>query len=175
MSSPRRRRAGLTGNRYVFPKVSVGATHVLMMAATLAKGETVLENAAREPEIVDLADCLIAMGAQDHRRRHARPSPSTASTRCRGAAHRGHSRPHRDRHLCHGGRHGRRRRHARGRRADLLRDGARRDPPQTGAEVTPTNSGIRVSRNGAGIAPVDVDDRAVPGLPDRPAGAVHGR
>src|SRR3954462_45615 len=54
----------LTGNRYVFPKVSVGATHVLMMAATLARGETVLENAAREPEVVDLADCLVAMGAR---------------------------------------------------------------------------------------------------------------
>src|SRR4029079_3993593 len=54
----------LTGNRYVFPKVSVGATHVLMMAASLARGETVLENAAREPEIADLADCLNAMGAK---------------------------------------------------------------------------------------------------------------
>jgi UDP-N-acetylglucosamine 1-carboxyvinyltransferase len=53
----------LKGNRYVFPKVSVGATHVLMMAASLARGETVLENAAREPEIVNLADCL-AMGAK---------------------------------------------------------------------------------------------------------------
>jgi UDP-N-acetylglucosamine 1-carboxyvinyltransferase len=55
---------GLVGARYAFPKVSVGATHTLMMAATLAKGETVLENAAREPEVVDLADCLIAMGAK---------------------------------------------------------------------------------------------------------------
>src|SRR5262245_1492411 len=54
----------LIGNRYVSPKVSVGATHVLMMAATLAKGETVLENAAREPEVVNLADCLNAMGAK---------------------------------------------------------------------------------------------------------------
>lgn len=54
---------GLVGNRYKFPKISVGATHVAMMAATLAKGETVLENAAREPEVVDLAKCLKAMGA----------------------------------------------------------------------------------------------------------------
>src|SRR6478752_5584021 len=54
----------LVGNRYVFPKVSVGATHVLMMAASLAKGETVLQNAAREPEIVNLAECLNAMGAR---------------------------------------------------------------------------------------------------------------
>ena len=69
----------LTGNRYVFPKVSVGATHVLMMAATLARGETVLENAAREPEVVDLANCLIAMGARISGDGTSR-SPSTAST-----------------------------------------------------------------------------------------------
>jgi UDP-N-acetylglucosamine 1-carboxyvinyltransferase len=55
---------GLVGGRYVFPKVSVGATHVMLMAATLAKGQTVIENAAREPEVADLAKCLIAMGAK---------------------------------------------------------------------------------------------------------------
>jgi UDP-N-acetylglucosamine 1-carboxyvinyltransferase len=54
---------GLQGARIVFPKVSVGATENLMMAASLARGETVLVNAAREPEIVDLAACLNAMGA----------------------------------------------------------------------------------------------------------------
>lgn len=48
----------------VFPLVSVGATENALMAATLAKGTTVLENAAREPEIVDLARCLRRMGAQ---------------------------------------------------------------------------------------------------------------
>ena len=53
---------GLKGARYTFPKVSVGATENLMMAAALAKGTTVLDNAAREPEIADLAECLIAMG-----------------------------------------------------------------------------------------------------------------
>jgi UDP-N-acetylglucosamine 1-carboxyvinyltransferase len=53
---------GLKGARYTFPKVSVGATENLMMAAALAKGTTVLANAAREPEIIDLADCLSAMG-----------------------------------------------------------------------------------------------------------------
>ncbi|MEX0310871.1 MAG: UDP-N-acetylglucosamine 1-carboxyvinyltransferase [Tateyamaria sp.] len=47
-----------------FPFASVGATENIMMAATLAKGTTVIENAAREPEIVDLATCLRAMGAQ---------------------------------------------------------------------------------------------------------------
>ena len=53
---------GLKGARYTFPKVSVGATENLMMAAALAKGTTVLANAAREPEIIDLAECLTKMG-----------------------------------------------------------------------------------------------------------------
>src|SRR5436305_2399607 len=55
---------GLRGAAIVFPTVSVGATENLLMAATLAEGETVLINAAREPEITDLAHCLVAMGAQ---------------------------------------------------------------------------------------------------------------
>src|SRR6266536_3169681 len=55
---------GLRGAEIVFPSVSVGATENLMMAATLAEGETLLINAAREPEITDLAHCLVAMGAQ---------------------------------------------------------------------------------------------------------------
>eukprot|EP01037_Dinobryon_pediforme_P020100 gene20100-20643_t len=55
---------GLIGTRVVFPRVSVGATHTIMMAATLAKGETIIENAAREPEIVDLCNLLVAMGAK---------------------------------------------------------------------------------------------------------------
>ena len=54
----------LKGAHIVMDKVSVGATENLMMAATLAEGETVIENAAREPEITDLAMCLQAMGAQ---------------------------------------------------------------------------------------------------------------
>jgi UDP-N-acetylglucosamine 1-carboxyvinyltransferase len=53
---------GLKGARFTFPKVSVGATEDLMMAAALARGTTVLDNAAREPEITDLARCLVAMG-----------------------------------------------------------------------------------------------------------------
>ena len=55
---------GLKGGTVEFPLVSVGATENALMAATLAKGTTVLKNAAREPEIVDLADCLRRMGAQ---------------------------------------------------------------------------------------------------------------
>ena len=53
----------LTGGRIVLDTVTVTGTENLMMAATLAKGTTVIENAAREPEVVDLANCLIAMGA----------------------------------------------------------------------------------------------------------------
>lgn len=55
---------GLQGAKILFPKVSVGATENLMMAATLAKGETTLSNVAREPEIIDLGECLIKMGAK---------------------------------------------------------------------------------------------------------------
>ncbi len=54
----------LKGAKVVFPMVSVGATENLMMAACLAKGETVLVNAAREPEIIDLGECLAAMGVE---------------------------------------------------------------------------------------------------------------
>jgi UDP-N-acetylglucosamine 1-carboxyvinyltransferase len=56
-------RGRLRGAKIAFPVVSVGATENLMMAAALAEGETVLINAAREPEIIDLAECLISMGA----------------------------------------------------------------------------------------------------------------
>ncbi len=55
---------GLTGGHILFPKVSVGATENALMAAVLAKGETVIANAAREPEITDLATCLTEMGAK---------------------------------------------------------------------------------------------------------------
>ena len=54
----------LTGGQVIFPIVSVGATENILMAATLARGETVIRNAAREPEIEDLARCLLAMGAE---------------------------------------------------------------------------------------------------------------
>ena len=59
-----RSKNGLVGAQIIFPFVSVGATEHAMLAAVLAKGETVLENAAREPEIQDIANCLNAMGAK---------------------------------------------------------------------------------------------------------------
>ncbi len=60
----RARASRLKGTRLVLDTVTVTGTENLMMAATLAEGETIIENAAREPEVVDLANCLIAMGAK---------------------------------------------------------------------------------------------------------------
>src|SRR5690606_32032913 len=57
-------RGGLVGGRVTLPKVSVGATHTIMMAATLARGQTVIEHAAMEPEITNVAEGLVAMGAR---------------------------------------------------------------------------------------------------------------
>ena len=57
-------KGGLRGARFTVPRASVGATETMMMAATLAEGTTVLDNAAREPEIVDLGQFLAAMGAR---------------------------------------------------------------------------------------------------------------
>ena len=57
-------KGGLTGGTISFPQVSVGATENALMAAVLANGTTIIENAAREPEITDLAKCLLAMGAE---------------------------------------------------------------------------------------------------------------
>jgi UDP-N-acetylglucosamine 1-carboxyvinyltransferase len=59
-----RARNGLRGGKIVFPTVTVGGTHTAVMAATLARGTTEIENAAREPEVGDLADCLNKMGAR---------------------------------------------------------------------------------------------------------------
>ncbi len=59
-------KGGLPGGRYTFPMISVGATENAVMAAVLARGESVLDNVAREPEIVDLCNCLVAMGAKIH-------------------------------------------------------------------------------------------------------------
>src|SRR5271169_5996606 len=55
---------GFKGAEIVFPKVTVGGTHTAIMAASLANGTTVIENAAREPEIADVAACLNKMGAR---------------------------------------------------------------------------------------------------------------
>src|SRR5207247_330071 len=59
-----RARKGLHGGEITFPKVTVGGTHTALMAASVSNGTTVIENAAREPEIGDVADCLNKMGAK---------------------------------------------------------------------------------------------------------------
>ena len=89
----------LRGATIVLPFASVGATEDLMMAACLAEGQTVLCNAAREPEIADLVACLNAMGAHitggRHRQAgHRRRDPPARRDPC------DHPRPDRDRHLC---------------------------------------------------------------------------
>lgn len=59
-----RAKNGLKGANYKFPKVTVGGTHVMLMAASLAEGETILENSACEPEVINLCEALQAMGAE---------------------------------------------------------------------------------------------------------------
>lgn len=154
---------GLTGARIVFPKVSVGATHTALMAAALARGESVIENAAREPEIVDVADCLIKMGARIEgagtstiriegvprlkAARHAvLPDRIETGTYAIATAMTGG-----DVMLA-------------GARPDLLED-ALETLRHAGAEIDATNEGIRVRRNGAGILPVDVSTAPYPGFP----------
>ena len=90
---PRARAARPQGAKIRFPQPSVGATENLMMAATLAKGETVISEAACEPEIVDLAKCLNAMGAKIEgagRRRSGsaacRACPGRCTASCRTAS-----------------------------------------------------------------------------------------
>ncbi len=154
---------GLIGNRYVFPKVSVGATHVLMMAASLAKGETVLENAAREPEIVNLADCLNAMGAKIS-------GAGTPTIVIEGVARLGGAKHAVIPDRIETGTYAMAVAMAGG---DVLLEGARADLletaldtiARTGAEIIPVNSGIRVRRNGAGISAVDVNTEPYPGFP----------
>ncbi|TXH81434.1 MAG: UDP-N-acetylglucosamine 1-carboxyvinyltransferase [Rhizobium sp.] len=156
-------KGGLIGARYVFPKVSVGATHVMMMAATLARGTTVIGNAAREPEIVDLANCLIAMGAKIS---GAGTSTITIEgvTSLSGARHR--VLPDR----IETGTYAMAVAMAGGdvtlENTDVaLLDTALESLRRAGAVISPTASGIRVTRNGGGIKPVDVVTDPFPGFP----------
>jgi UDP-N-acetylglucosamine 1-carboxyvinyltransferase len=158
-----RARKGLQGGRVVLPKVSVGATHTLLMAATLARGETVIENAAREPEIVDLARCLMLMGARID-------GAGTPTIRVEGVSRLGGARhrvlPDRIETGTYamavatvGG--------------DVLLEGASADLIEAplallsdaGVGVERTNAGVRITRNGHGLAPVDVTTAPFPGFP----------
>jgi UDP-N-acetylglucosamine 1-carboxyvinyltransferase len=158
-----RARKGLRGGEIVFPKVTVGGTHTALMAASLANGTTVIENAAREPEIGDVADCLNKMGAKIsgagtsrivvegvaklHGARHAvLPDRIETGTYAMAVAMTG---------------------------GDVLLQNARPELLQaaldvlakTGTTVTPTNEGIRIARNGAALEPVDVSTAPFPGFP----------
>src|ERR671921_2090249 len=140
---------GLKGAEIAFPKVTVGGTNVALMAATLANGTTVIENAAREPEVVDLAACLVKMGARIEGAGSSR-IVVTGVGRLHGATH--EVLPDRIETgtsamavAMTGG--------------DVVLQNTRPDLLQfalsilerSGAEVSATNEGIRVRRNGAGI------------------------
>ncbi len=156
-------KGGLTGARIPMEKVSVGATHNILMAATLARGETVIENAAREPEVADLALCLTEMGAKIegigsstlqvqgvdalHGAEHTvLPDRIETGTYAMAAAITG---------------------------GEVFLDGARADLLQRtldlltsiGVEIEDTGSGIKVAGNGRGLAPVTVDTEPFPGFP----------
>jgi UDP-N-acetylglucosamine 1-carboxyvinyltransferase len=154
---------GLKGGEIVFPKVTVGGTHTAIMAATLADGVTDIENAACEPEIADLADCLNKMGAKitGAGTKHI---VITGVPRLSGARHR--VLPDRIETGTYaiavamaGG--------------DVLLQGARPELLQAaldvlmraGAEISTTNAGVRITRNGAGLAPVQVTTEPFPGFP----------
>jgi UDP-N-acetylglucosamine 1-carboxyvinyltransferase len=154
---------GLIGAHYTFPKVSVGATHVMLMAASLANGTTVISNAAREPEVVDLANCLIAMGAKIsgagtseitiegvtslHGARHrVLPDRIETGTYAMAVAMTGGN------VLLEG-------------TSGALLPGVLDVLRQAGATVTETETGIRVERNGGEISPVDVTTAPFPGFP----------
>ncbi|ODT72001.1 MAG: UDP-N-acetylglucosamine 1-carboxyvinyltransferase [Pelagibacterium sp. SCN 63-23] len=156
-------KGGLVGATVSFPKVSVGATHTILMAAALARGTTVIENAAQEPEITNVAECLVAMGAkisgigtrtltiEGVEKLHGAtveviPDRIETGTFAMAAAMTG---------------------------GDVLLKGARPEHLQaaldilarTGAELSVEANGLRVRRNGNGIQPVDVETDPFPGFP----------
>jgi UDP-N-acetylglucosamine 1-carboxyvinyltransferase len=158
-----RAKNGLKGGEIKFPKVTVSGTHTAMMAAVLANGTTVIENAAQEPEIGDVADCLNKMGSRISGIGTSRLIVEGVS-RLGGARHsvlpdRIETGTYAMAVAMTGG--------------DVLLEGARPELlqagldviAQSGAEITVSNEGIRVKRNGGRIAPVDVSTDPFPGFP----------
>ncbi len=154
---------GLKGAEIFFAKVSVGATHTALMAAVLASGTTVIHNAAREPEVKDLADLLVKMGAKikgagtatieiegvsrmNGARHSVLPDRIETGTYAMAVAMTGG-----DVVLEHA-------------RYDLLKAGLD-TLARTGVTVEPVANGIRVARNGQALAPVDVTTEPFPGFP----------
>jgi UDP-N-acetylglucosamine 1-carboxyvinyltransferase len=158
---------GLTGGHISFPKVSVGATHAALLAAVLAKGDTTIENAATEPEIGDVAECLVKMGAKIEGI-HTRTLHITGVTSLHGAEHTVvPDRIETGTYAMAAGMAG----------GDVLLRGARAETlenvimtlQRSGVSVETVNEGLRITRNGSGLLPVDVTTD-----PYRFAGAVHG-
>ena len=154
---------GLKGAVVEFPFASVGATENALMAATLAKGTTVLKNAAREPEIVDLADCLRKMGAQIEGD-GTETITIQGVDRLSGATHpvvtdRIELGTYMLAPAIAGG------------EVELL--GGRRDLlsafidklEEAGVSVSDTDHGLKVTRNGNGVRAVDVTTEPFPGFP----------
>jgi UDP-N-acetylglucosamine 1-carboxyvinyltransferase len=154
---------GLHGAHIIFPKVSVGATHNVLLAAALAKGETVIENAAREPEVGDVAALLVKMGVLiegigtstlriqgrdrlDGAIHTVLPDRIETGTFAMVVAATGGDVVLEDT------------------RIELLQN-ALEVLAATGTSVTPTKTGIRIKRNGGEIEPVSVETQPYPGFP----------
>ena len=158
-----RAKNGLRGGEIVFPKVTVGGTHTALMAASLAKGTTVIENAACEPEIGDVAACLNKMGAKI-------TGAGTSRIVVEGVARLGGARHAVLPDRIETGTYAMAVAMAGG---EVLLQNARPELLQAaldvlvhaGVAITPTNEGIRVARNGVGLAPVEVATAPFPGFP----------
>jgi UDP-N-acetylglucosamine 1-carboxyvinyltransferase len=154
---------GLVGGVIDFPKITVGGTHTALMAAVMARGDTMILNAACEPEVVDLANCLIAMGARIrgagtpvievegvtslHGARHAvLPDRIETGTYAMAVAMTG---------------------------GDVLLEGARADLlgsalemiAESGSDISIEDNGVRIRSHGGDIEPVDVSTDPFPGFP----------
>ncbi|MCT6871717.1 MAG: UDP-N-acetylglucosamine 1-carboxyvinyltransferase [Bartonella sp.] len=154
---------GLQGAEYTFPKVTVGGTHVMLMAASLAKGQTILHNSACEPEVVNLAECLNEMGAKI--KGAGTPTiyiegvDSLSGARVKVISDRIETGTYAMAVAMTGG--------------DVLLKDARPDYlrsvldtlSKTGLEIKENEEGIRVSRNGLDIVPVDIETQPFPGFP----------
>jgi UDP-N-acetylglucosamine 1-carboxyvinyltransferase len=154
---------GLKGAEIDFPKVTVGGTHTALMAAVLARGKTVIRNAAQEPEVTDLANCLVKMGAKIS-------GIGTATLEIIGVDQL-HGTTHRvlpDRieagtYACAVAMTG----------GDVLLEGIAPDLLQaaldklkaSGTEVIPEGNGIRIRRDGGKIMPVNITTEVFPGFP----------
>ncbi len=154
---------GLKGGEIKFPKVTVGGTHTALMAAALANGTTVIENAAREPEIKDVADCLNKMGAKINGAGTSQIVVEGVSklngARHRVVADRIETGTYAMAVAMTGG--------------DVMLENARAELLQEGLDVlasagleyNETNRGLRVARNGGGLKPVEVTTQPFPGFP----------